>query len=397
MCGILFTCSLSHLAGPPQHTSQLGQILQKLRAENSARGPDAQDSCNFDVDGSELSFFSSELHLRGNEHISQPHRNDNGHVLCWNGEILITENDGLKLFDLLRTTRSAEEFRDVLATIEGPYAIVYYHPILRRIFFARDPLGRRSLLIHLPNASNPSIILTSVSFGSHSLVAPEELSTDCIHFLDVDRLRTVTTPDAFVASMGRISRVAEGNISPFAESRKVNTSIPDNPPKTADLDNIPMHLLSSVDGLIAQLDRSVMLQTYNIPQSSDKGKARVAVLFSGGIDSTVLAFLAHRYVEPEEPIDLLNVAFENPRKILVKAEGNIGGLPKREKKAKLKDRLDYSTVNIQYDVPDRLTGRQEVTQVEIDVPYDESQAARPRVEALMFPGRTIMDLLRVLQ
>lgn len=43
--------------------------------------------------------------------------------------------------------------------------------------------------------------------------------------------------------------------------------------------------------------------------------------------------------------------------------GNIGGLPKREKKQKLREPLDYSTVNVSYDVPDRLTGLQEVEEL----------------------------------
>lgn len=37
--------------------------------------------------------------------------------------------------------------------------------------------------------------------------------------------------------------------------------------------------------------------------------AKLAVLFSGGIDSTVLAVLADRILPINEPIDLLNVAF----------------------------------------------------------------------------------------
>ena len=72
---------------------------------------------------------------------------------------------------------------------------------------------------------------------------------------------------------------------------------------------------------------------------------------------------SHRHVDPEEPIDLLNVAFENPRKILVQAEGNIGGLPKREKKQKLKERLEYSTIDVSYHVPDRATGLQELEEL----------------------------------
>lgn len=42
--------------------------------------------------------------------------------------------------------------------------------------------------------------------------------------------------------------------------------------------------------------------------------ARVAILFSGGIDSAVIAALADRVVPPDEPIDLINVAFEQKPK-----------------------------------------------------------------------------------
>lgn len=50
-----------------------------------------------------------------------------------------------------------------------------------------------------------------------------------------------------------------------------------------------------------------------LPPSATKEDARVAVLFSGGLDCTVLARLASDLVPAEQPIDLLNVAFENPR------------------------------------------------------------------------------------
>lgn len=40
---------------------------------------------------------------------------------------------------------------------------------------------------------------------------------------------------------------------------------------------------------------------------------KVAILFSGGLDSAVLAAMSNNFVPLSEPIDLLNVAFEKPR------------------------------------------------------------------------------------
>lgn len=77
-------------------------------------------------------------------------------------------------------------------------------------------------------------------------------------------------------------------------------------PRLQSLDSVPEYLSSAVDNLIFHLNRSVALRVCNIPWRSvelpsiDKARsaspvsARVAVLFSGGIDSTVCAFLAAR-------------------------------------------------------------------------------------------------------
>lgn len=141
-----------------------------------------------------------------------------------------------------------------------------------------------------------------------------------------------------------------------------------------------------MEQLIYQLDRSVMLRVRDIPQApGGAGNAKVAVLFSGGIDSTMLAFFAHRYdiqrylktandfpavryISPDEPIDLLNVAFENPRKIQLQLDGNIGVLPKKKRKQHLKMVETDSNGNADrelssYMVPDRVTGLQEVEEL----------------------------------
>jgi asparagine synthetase B (glutamine-hydrolysing) len=75
-------------------------------------------------------------------------------------------------------------------------------------------------------------------------------------------------------------------------------------PRLQSLDNVPEYLSSAVEDLIFHLDHSVALRVSNVPRRSvespsiDEARsalpisARVAVLFSGGIDSTVCAFLA---------------------------------------------------------------------------------------------------------
>lgn len=71
-----------------------------------------------------------------------------------------------------------------------------------------------------------------------------------------------------------------------------------------------------------------------------------------------------RHIPLDEPIDLLNVAFENPRKIKILAEGNPGGLPKRQKKERLrKPDVSNKPVDTSYMVPDRIGGLQELEEL----------------------------------
>jgi len=135
----------------------------------------------------------------------------------------------------------------------------------------------------------------------------------------------------------------------------------------------------------------------------------VAVLFSGGIDSTVCAFLAHQHIPLDEPIDLLNIAFENPRKIRVQVDGNVGGIKKKKQRAILKtsvfiDEQLSERYNPDYLVPDRVAGLSELEElrrlcpgrqwnfVEVDVPYTEYRDAQETVKSVMWPSETVMDL-----
>ena len=110
---------------------------------------------------------------------------------------------------------------------------------------------------------------------------------------------------------------------------------------------------------------------------------KVAILFSGGLDCTVLARITHEILDHSEPIDLLNVAFENPRSA---SNARASGLDPYEL------------------CPDRVTGRRSFAElcntcpgrafrfVAVDVPFSESQAHRPDILYLMRPHNTEMDL-----
>ncbi|KAI0724371.1 asparagine synthase-domain-containing protein [Cerioporus squamosus] len=406
MCGILFSLRSRNL--DDRTLNHYNSLFPRLTGAVAARGPDAQETLEFDVAQLTLTFCASELRLRGETFVTQPHRDGDGNILCWNGEIFeglgvaAAENDGTKLLDALARCRNTYDVSSTFGAIEGPYAFLFYRRSANMLYFGRDPLGRRSLLVHYPDPANPYFLLSSVSAGLDSGHALDELSTEHLFAIDLNVVGDFLELRTCISS---VPREIEGKFLPFARPSTVNRTIPGDPPNVAALDRIPPHLTVAVDELIAHLDRSVMLRVRDIPRrGTAAGEARVAVFFSGGIDSTVVAFLADRHVPPEEPIDLLNVAFENPRKQAVKVEGNIYALPKREKKQKLRDPLDYSTVKVTYDVPDRLTGLQEVEELrrlcphrtwnflEIDVPYEESQSARATVEALMYPSRTVMDL-----
>lgn len=54
----------------------------------------------------------------------------------------------------------------------------------QKLYFSRDPLGRRSLLLHRPTRDLPYFLLSSVSTGNNSDYKFEELSVKHIYSVD---------------------------------------------------------------------------------------------------------------------------------------------------------------------------------------------------------------------
>lgn len=65
--------------------------------------------------------------------------------------------------------------------------------------------------------------------------------------------------------------------------------------------------------------------------------SRIGILFSGGVDCTLLACLVDKLLDPKESIDLLNVSFEKVFRAIVK--------------------------NVNYDTPDRVSARESLKEL----------------------------------
>ncbi|CAH7676791.1 asparagine synthase [Phakopsora pachyrhizi] len=123
----------------------------------------------------------------------------------------------------------------------------------------------------------------------------------------------------------------------------------------------------------------------SLHQKTEK-ESRVAVLFSGGLDCTTLALLAHSHIPPSESIDLLNVAFENTQSISNNHQ------TKRIQKDSEKSSADNHNSNTTFDVPDRQTGERDWRFVRVDVQMAEYLEHKEKIIKLMRPNLTVMDL-----
>ncbi|KAK1995866.1 asparagine synthase [Colletotrichum falcatum] len=326
-----------------------------------------------------LTFTSTVLALRGDHVTQQPFRDASSEsVLCWNGEAWkiagapVQGNDGEAISSLLTAASGRDEAPalDVLRSIEGPFAFVYFDAAASRIYYGRDRLGRRSLLLNQMEGLRLSSIAESTS--------PEwaEVEADGIYVLDLAAWsRDPNSPSSPRSwTPGEAETVL--NIGVF------NMTLP--PP-----DAQPLSASSpSVHAVREQLTESLKLRVLNVPEPPAhevNNDTRVAVLFSGGLDCTVLARMASDLLPSEQGIDLINVAFENPR-LAAKAEHTPEGLSLYEA------------------CPDRITGRKSFAElaavcparrwrfVAVDIPYQEVLIHRSQVISLMYPHNTEMDL-----
>ncbi|KAK9767775.1 hypothetical protein K7432_002158 [Basidiobolus ranarum] len=391
MCGILF--------GLTRDPTVFPEYWESLALANQKRGPDSQSLVTQTLNEVALHWYGAVLHLRGEYNVPQPIV-ESENVLCWNGEIFnglevpVDSNDTEILSKKLNETElNNERVLEVFSQVQGPYGFFYFEKSKEKLWFGRDCLGRRSLLWHLPKHSEDSFVLSSVGPENQCPEGYwEEVPAKGIYCLDMTQgFDHLNFADRLTLHEWHFKEEIEFMRLPYG---RINTSLP----QTNDLlaiegeeMPIPSELMTeTIQTLIQTLGDSVRRRVVNIPKEGPTAQPRLGILFSGGIDCICLALLADKFLPEDEPIDLLNVAFENPR------------IQKHANKSNKKTVNEQKAIN--YDVPDRKTGRQGVEElrnvasnrkwnfVEINIPFEEAMAKRDYILSLMAPLNTVMDL-----
>lgn len=306
MCGIL--AALWREGQAPEDRRRWA--LEAAAGAVARRGPDGIEA----VAPAEapVVICASVLRMRSGEDWRQPAVDSaTGVVLAWNGEWFgcfdERKGDTARVLELVARTAgtrtNAAEARSAIASalaeaVRGPYALVVWLPAARCLVYGRDPFGRRSLLA---TTSNDRVALASVSptksRATWSEVPTTGLEVARLEAGGVELLPPEPWPrapflDAASWPIGEAqaveARLGRGGVRPKAkESLEAMTEVSRQ---------------AAAAALLATLSEAVRRRTVGVPPP-------VAVLFSGGIDSAVLAALCDRHAPPDQPIELINVAF----------------------------------------------------------------------------------------
>ncbi|XP_063234345.1 asparagine synthetase domain-containing protein 1 isoform X2 [Bacillus rossius redtenbacheri] len=404
MCGISFfiTSGSNSYEDCDLYSKYKTELEEALRR----RGPDGyscmvvriRDDCTARVD-------CSVLWTQGCRPTEQPLLDASGGVLLWNGDIFAGElarGDGRSDTEVLSAELSSGSFLEVMPAVRGPYSVAYWDPRAGRLWFGRDRLGRHSLLLLL-RGEGAHQVLGVTSVACRGLQGLDRL---CLYpWSDVTEDELVSFREEFAVgcavSRDRLpSPVGPAAASEPAEGELLAVSLASSGLAPAEVlgsllrDGPAAARAEELAGLLGEAVRArVSLQpgVCRACTGGACGHARTAVLFSGGLDSAVLARLAHDHVPPGDPIDLLNVAFERPRR-----PAGPQGMRRR--------RAGEPEAGPAFDVPDRRTGRETLRElrknfpqrqwnfVEINVSLSELNEQRERrIGHLIHPRVSVLD------
>ncbi|XP_051478921.1 asparagine synthetase domain-containing protein 1 [Apus apus] len=463
MCGIC--CVVTWCSEHAIHDFFNKDILCHLRR----RGPDS--SQQLIKTASDLSYkclFSGHvLRLRGLI-TPQPLKDASDNIFLWNGEIFNgvhvgdLENDTEVMFHHLALCSSEADILSLFSSLRGPWSFIYYQASQHTLWFGRDYFGRRSLLWQFGNEADSGFCLTSVSVYSKSDNQWQEVPASGIFKINLKACATTKSlslilfpwkysctekavEPIFSNVLDHVSKDLPNHIplvmnesklclrAPVISLNKTISEASGGCPSTNVSNNIHTVSVETLQGFLAEEHKKKLVHQFidvlseavkrrvlslfrdedwetRATRSMSNRKAHVAVLFSGGIDSMVIAALADKHVPLGEPIDLLNVAF------MIKEHTKQKGTTKKHTLQEVqrdllcpqescKDLDAKAGAHLScFDVPDRLTGRAGLKEleainpsrtwnfVEINVTLEELNKMRQQcINHLVYPLDTVLD------
>jgi asparagine synthetase B (glutamine-hydrolysing) len=343
MCGIglYFLKNGKNLSHEEGNNECLNESNLKFRIEYEnckdwlrRRGPNVQNE--FLVPVNELltlSFYGAVLHIQGDQCTPQPFIDSQGNVLLWNGEVFGGLDYDHNISDTNAVSHAfrgaiqhrnspvsiCEAITSVLSNIQGPYAYIYYSSAEQLLVFGRDPFGRRSLILRKDNEEVCSITNVSFPLCEGNTSEWEELPIGGAYYMlpAIDRKDIKFHP--WPASQLQLPRAT------------VTPTLLSNVPSLTDSVNQFGSILQSV--LIRRLSKFTDFQSTLDPRAmiTPNSPSKIGVLFSGGIDSLLLAASLHLALLSSaslrhESIDLLNVAFIDEEHSLTLAPDRLSGI-----------------------------------------------------------------------
>ncbi|CAL7938955.1 unnamed protein product [Xylocopa violacea] len=423
MCGIF-----CHVSQSQQNNKEVSHEWNICRDYIAARGPDKLVEKFENLSKNWFGHFvASILWMQGSSIGEQPALDSIGNILLWNGDIFfgnLAQDQTCDTNVLLNSLKLSSNVLSVFEQIQGPYSFIYYQKSSNLLYFGRDIIGRHSLLLKMDTDENiltltsvaskqinkivevPAIGIFSVNLSNSRMnlacypwKEPDLRFTDIIEALethlgvDIDIKETIleTNMSTCLHLHPNIKDLEYLENSPYFEnSYKTLEHLLENKVIAERVDSLLQLLYKAVEIRIKKQSRfcKICIKLALNGENVACNHAKIGILFSGGLDSAILTLIADKYVPQDEPIDLINVAFEKSINTLRKSNRN----------------NEEQCMEDQYDVPDRKTGKQTFMElskicpkrrwnfVEVNISQAELQKYRSsRICNLLHPLCTVLD------
>jgi asparagine synthetase B (glutamine-hydrolysing) len=352
MCGILFHYKKINNV---DENSQFGNdsIFKSLVPVIRERGGDYEKYKT--VYNNKIELFSSVLSLR--QPLAKQPLIDSQFVIQFNGELYNDEisegmNDVEYLHKLLLDTNENEMIK-IIGHLVGEFAYTITDQFNKKVYYGKDILGRKSLCY---SVNDENLYISS---------CPPPDKEDRSNFVECEKAKIY----CYDLENGELTTISfNENIELPTSYQVLNNSVPNDFKEEEFVKELHKQLSISVHKRISTI--------FPLPQ--DQTNSKFAILFSGGIDCTLIAGLCGEICEDGTVIDLLNVSFSNPRANLSYDE-----TPDRCLAIK-----SCKELNDKYNNSNKVKFRL----IKINVSYQEYLEAKDRVIKLIYPNDTEMDL-----